>query len=90
MTWSGALLLVGYLLAVPFTLFLPGFLRLWRRREPWVFAAAQIGALLIVIGWALRGGTASALVNAAWLVGLTTAYVCEGRVRARAGGPRTS
>ncbi len=26
-------LLFGYVLAVPFTLFVPGFLRLWRRRE---------------------------------------------------------
>lgn len=90
MTGSGALLLIGYLLAVPFTLFPPGFLRLWRRREPWVFAVAQVGALLIVIGWALKGGTASALANGAWLAGLTAVYVREGRLRARAGGPRPS
>lgn len=90
MSASAAVLGLGYVLAVPFTLFLPGFLRLWRRREPWVFAAAQGGALLIVVGWALRGATASALVNAAWLVGLTAAYVREGRVRARAGDPRPS
>ena len=90
MSVSAAALGVGYVLAVPFTLFLPGFLRLWRRREPWVFATAQLGALLIVVGWALKGGTVAALVNAAWLVGLTAAYVREGRVRARAGGPRPS
>ncbi|MDP3711121.1 MAG: hypothetical protein Q8R60_01385 [Mycobacteriales bacterium] len=90
MSVSGAALGLGYVLAVPFTLFLPGFLRLWRRREPWVFATAQVGALLIVIGWAQKGATASALLNAAWLVGLSVAYVREGRVRARAGGPRPS
>lgn len=42
-------LLFGYVLAVPFTLFPPGFLRLWRRREVEVFAVAQAGALLIAV-----------------------------------------
>lgn len=90
MTAADALLAVGYLLAVPFTLFLPGFLRLWRRREPWVFATAQAGALLLVLGWALRGATASAAVNGVWLVGLTVAYLREGRSRSlRRGAPTT-
>ena len=76
------LLLFGYLLAVPFTAFVPGFLRLWRRREVEVFLTAQVGALLIVVGWALKGREVPALVNAGWLVGLTVAWVVEGRRRA--------
>lgn len=76
-----ALLVAGYLLAVPFTLYVPGFLRLWRRREPWVFAAAQVGAALITAGFVLRRDPVGAAVNAAWLVGLAVAYVREGRTR---------
>lgn len=80
---STGLLLVGYLLAVPFTVVIPGFLRLWRRREPWVFAAAEVGAVLIAIGWALRGGTGAAVFNAGFAVVLAVAYVLEGRKRTR-------
>lgn len=82
-------LVAGYLLAVPFTAFVPGFLRLWRRREPWVFAVAQVGAALIVVGWVLRGGTGAALFNALWLTGLTVAYVREGRRRSATTDPPT-
>jgi hypothetical protein len=74
-------LLFGYVLAVPFTLFVPGFLRLWRRREVELFATAQVGALVIALGWLARGNAAAAAVNAAWLVGLAVAYVVEGRRR---------
>lgn len=84
-------LVAGYVLAVPFTVFTPGFLRLWRRREPWVFAAAQVGAALIVGGWVARGGIGAAVGNGLWLLGLTVAYVLEGRKRTgltRAGGTR--
>jgi hypothetical protein len=79
---STAVLVAGYVLAVPFTLFVPGFLRLWRRRERWTYACAQGGAALIVVGWALRGSWPSAAVNTAWLVGLAVAYAREGRARA--------
>ncbi len=82
-----ALLVVGYVLAVPLTLFTPGFLRMWRRREPWVFATAQAGAALITLGFALKGGVVGAVVNGAWLVGFGTAYVLEGRKRARSPRP---
>jgi hypothetical protein len=75
-------LLFGYVLAVPFTLFVPGFLRLWRRREIEVFLVAQLGALVIVVAWAVKGNAVAAAVNAAWLVGLTIAWVVEGRKRA--------
>ena len=79
MSTSTAVLVAGYLLAVPFTLFLPGFLRLWRRRERWTYACAQGGAALVVLGWLLRGDEVSAAVNAVWLVGLGVAYALAGR-----------
>ena len=77
-------LLFGYVLAVPFTVFIPGFLRLWRRREPEVFAVAQAGALVIAGGWWAKGNLPAAVVNALWFVGLSAAYVREGRRRTRA------
>ena len=79
-----ACLVVGYAAAVPLTVFVPGFLRLWRRRERWTFAVAQGGALLVVAGWAAKGNVPAAAVNTAWVVGLTAAYAAEGRKRARA------
>ena len=79
MSASTALLVAGYVLAVPFTLFVPGFLRLWRRRERWAYACAQGGAALIATGWALRGDGASAAVNALWLLGFGAAYAWTGR-----------
>lgn len=82
MSAADTALLVGYVLAVPFTLFVPGFRRLWRRREPWVFAVAQAGAALVALGWLAKGNVPSALLNAAWFVGLTVAWVREGRRRA--------
>ena len=84
MSAADTALLFGYVLAVPFTLFVPGFLRLWRRREPWVFALAEGGALLVTVGWALRGSLPSALLNAAWTVGFAVAYAVEGRKRVAA------
>jgi hypothetical protein len=81
---SLALLVVGYALAVPLTVWVPGFLRLWRRREPLLYAAAQGGAVLIVIGHALRGNVIGVTVNALWLLGFGVAYALEGRTRARA------
>ncbi len=81
MSAADTALLFGYVLAVPFTLFVPGFLRLWRRREVEVFATAQIGALVIALGWLAKDDTVSAAVNAAWLVGLSVAYAVEGRRR---------
>ena len=80
---STVLLVVGYVLAVPFTIFVPGFLRLWRRRELPVFLAAEVGAVLIATGWALRGGTGAAVFNYGFAVVLAVAYTLEGRKRAR-------
>ena len=76
---SVALLVAGYLLAVPFTLWVPGFRRMWKRREPWVFVVAQTGAALITLGWALEGRTASVVVNALWFFGFGAAWLWAGR-----------
>lgn len=81
---STVVLAAGYVLAVPFTVFTPGFLRLWRRREPAVFAVEQIGAALVVTGWLLKDNQGAAAFNAAWLLGLSVMYGLEGRKRARA------
>lgn len=81
MTPSTAALVAGYALAVPFTVYVPGFLRLWRRREPAVFAAAEVGAALVTVGWAAKGNVSAALVNGAWTVGFAAAYAVEGRKR---------
>jgi len=78
-----ALLGLGYLLAVPFTVWLPGFKRLWRRREPLVFATAQLGAVLLAVGYARKHQPVGVLVNGGWAAGLTVAYVLEGIKRAR-------
>ncbi len=78
---ANAVLVAGYVLAVPFTLFTPGFLRLWRRREKGAYAAAQGGALLITTGWAVKHNLPSAAINGAWLVGFGVAYALEGRKR---------
>ena len=78
---STAALAAGYVLAVPFTVFVPGFLRLWRRREPVVYAAAQGGALLIAVGFAAKGNVPATVVNAGWFLGFGTAYALEGRKR---------
>jgi len=80
---ANAALVAGYVLAVPFTLFTPGFLRLWRRRERLAYASAQTGALLITAGWAAKGSVPQAVFNGGWLVGLGTAYALEGRKRSR-------
>ena len=82
MSPADAVLLAGYGMAVPFTLFVPGFLRLWRRRETWVLLTAQAGALLIVLGWAAKGNVASAALNALWFLGLGVAWLREGRKQA--------
>jgi hypothetical protein len=79
---ADAALLFGYVLAVPFTLFVPGFLRLWRRREVEVLLTAQAGALIIAAGWLAKGHTGAALVNALWFAGLSVAWLLEGRKRA--------
>lgn len=83
MTPSTATLVGGYVLAVPFTLVFPGFLRLWRRREPWAYAAAQGGATLITASFAAKGNVPAAVVNGTWLVGFGAAYALEGRKRSR-------
>lgn len=84
---SGALavaaLVVGYALAIPFTVWVPGFRRMWSGDAHWAFVAEQTGAALIITGWSLKGNVAAAAVNAAWFLGFGAAYL-----RKRAGsGP---
>ncbi len=88
LTTSNVVLATGYALAVPFTLYVPGFLRLWRRREPRVFAAEELGAVLIATGFALKGQLGGAVVNGGWAAGLAVAYALEGRKRAQASEAR--
>lgn len=84
MTPSTATLAAGYALAVPCTVFLPGFLKLWRGRDPRLYAAAQVGAVLVTAGWAAKGNAGAAAGNGLWLAGFAAAYALEGRKRARA------
>ena len=79
---ADVVLVAGYAMAVPFTLWVPGFRRLWKRREPWVFTTAQVGAALITTGWLMKDRTGAAAPNAVWLLGLSVAYALEGRRRA--------
>lgn len=82
-----ALLVAGYALSVPFTIWVPGFRRLWRRRELWVFAVAQAGAVLLAVGYGLKHNPIGVLTNGGWAVGLTVAYVLEGIKRGRSSAP---
>lgn len=79
---STALLVAGNGLAVPFTVYVPGFYRLWRKREPWVFATEETGAVLIAVAYGLKGKPLLAGFNASWAAGLAIAYALEGRKRA--------
>lgn len=90
MTPSTVALVAGNVLAVPFTLFVPGFLRLWRRREPVVYAAAQGGALLITAAFAAKGNVPATVFNAGWFLGFGAAYTLEGRKRNAASGSRAA
>lgn len=90
MTPSTVALVAGNVLAVPFTLFVPGFLRLWRRREPVVYAAAQGGALLITAAFAAKGNVPATVFNAGWFLGFGAAYTLEGRKRSAASGSRAT
>ena len=80
---STPVLVAGYVLAVPLTLYRPGFLRLWRRREPALLAACIGGSSLITAGWVMKGSTPPALFNGLWTAGFTAAYLAEGRKRRR-------
>lgn len=50
-----------------------------------MIASEEVGALLLVAGFAAKGRTAGVVVNAGWAVGLAAALALEGRKRARAG-----
>ena len=72
-------LLFGYVLAVPFTVFVPGFLRLWRRREVELLATVLVGLAVVTGAWFARGHAPVAALHAAALVGLPVVWVRAGR-----------
>ena len=78
MSVADTVLLFGLVLVLPFTAFVPGFLRLWRRREIEVFLTAQTGAALVTAAALADGRHVLAAPAAAWLVGLTVAYARAG------------
>ena len=71
-------LLFGYVLVVPFTLFVPGFLRLWRQREVELLATVLVGLAVVTAAWAADGRAALAGAHAVLLAGLTVAWVRAG------------
>lgn len=75
-------LLFGYVLVVPFTVVVPGWLRLWRRREVELLATVLVGLVVVAGAWLARGSAPVAAVHAAALVGLTVAWVRAGRRQA--------
>ena len=72
-------LLFGYVLVVPFTLVVPGFLRMWRRREVELLATVLVGLAVLTGAWLVRGSAPVAAVHAAALVALMVAWVRAGR-----------
>lgn len=74
-------LVAGYVLAVPVTVWTPGFLRVWRRREPLLTAACLAGSALVTTGWVLKESTGPAVFNGAWTLGFAAAFLAEGRKR---------
>ena len=87
---STALLVLGYGLALPFTVWIPGFLLLWKRREVWVLAVEEVGAGLISVSWAVKGNTGGAVFNGLWTVGLLAAWLLQGRRVHRRSSNQTS
>ena len=76
-------LVAGYAAAVPLTVFVPGFLRLWRRREVELLATVAVGLLVVALAWLGKGSAVLAALHVAGLVGLTSAWL-------RAGGRSTA
>ncbi len=80
MDGSTALLAAGYVAAGPTT---AGLLKIaWRRNVP-LFIVLEAGTAAIVTGWALRGESFPAWLNAGFGVGFACTWVAVGRVRAR-------
>lgn len=74
-------LLFGYVLVVPFTLVLPGWQRLWRRREVELLATVQVGLVVLMAAWLARGSAGLAALHALLLVALTVAWIRAGSRR---------
>ena len=71
--------LVGYALAVPFTVYPPLFKRMWHTRDLRLLAVQETGVALIVLAWAARRNVPSVVVNGGYGLGLAIAYARAGR-----------
>ncbi|MEX2237350.1 MAG: hypothetical protein WEB00_07435 [Dehalococcoidia bacterium] len=69
-----ALLVIGYLLAVPP---LPFLRRIWRERLFQYALIESAGALLITLGWLSLDRTRAVIINGVWLVGWTVAWLAH-------------
>ncbi len=68
-----ALLVVGYVMAIPVCVRLVPVLR--EQRTVW-FAVLQLGTAAIVVGHALQGRTGAAVVNSAFFVLFAIGWFC--------------
>lgn len=69
-------LIAGYGLAVPGTLFSP---RIMRERKLPAFVALELGTAMIVCGWAIHGRDAGVAINAAAFAGFAGWWLAAGR-----------
>ena len=74
-------LLFGYVLVLPFTLFVPGWLRLWRRREVELLGTVQVGLFVLALAWLVKGVPLLASTHAVALIALAAVWVREGNRR---------
>ncbi|MEE8602208.1 hypothetical protein [Euzebya tangerina] len=78
MTPANALLAAGYAAAVPTTATL---LRIaWRRNLP-LFLTLEAGTAAIVAGWAMKGESLPAYMNAGFGLGFLATWVSVGRIK---------
>lgn len=66
-----ALLIVGYLLAVPPLIF---FGKMWRQRRWLLYFAEVFGALCIAAGWLLKGSPWAVGINSLWAIGFGVTF----------------
>lgn len=78
MTAPNLILAAGYAAAIPTT---AGLLRIaWRRNLP-LFLILEAGTAAIVTGWAMKGQTFPAYLNAGFGLGFLATWVTVGRVK---------
>lgn len=72
---ADALALTGYALAAPFCVYPPLFKKMWNGRRHDLFAVQELGVVLIVVGWSLRGDKGGAIGNGVYGIALAAAYL---------------